>query len=321
MRLGQRKGGFGRAGKSAAPAPRILPVGGGKGGVGKSFMAANLAVSMAHAGHRVVAVDCDLEGANLHTLLGVRRPVHSFAEYVAGRELDPGKLVEPTPVENLRLISGTGIDLGHARPERSQRLDFLAALRRMDADFVILDLGAGSNSSVLDYFMVTDDGLVVVVPEPTAVENAYTFMRAAFYRRLRLAMVTPEVRRLVSIAMDQRNESGIRSPYELLREVERLGSEEGTQLLSVIRSFRPRLVVNSVRSTEDIRLGFSIRTLCSKVYAIECEYLGYVSYDECAREAVRACRPVVDIAPDSNAAVYIRRIARKLAESPREDVL
>lgn len=320
VRLGQRKGGSGQAGGSVGNPPRILPVGGGKGGVGKSFLAANLAVSIARTGQRVVAVDCDLEGANLHTLLGLRRPLHSFAEFVAGRELDPRKLAESTPIENLRLISGTGVDLGRAQPEQAQRLDFLASLRQMDADFVILDLGAGSSTSVLDYFMVADDGLVVVAPEPTAVENAYTFMRAAFYRRLRLAMVTPEVRRLVSIAMDQRNESGIRSPWELLREVERLGTAEGAHLGSVMSGFRPRLVINGVRSTEDIRLGFSIRTLCKKVYAIDCEYLGYVSFDERAREAVRACRPIVEAAPDSNAAVYLRRIARKLAEGPRQEV-
>ena len=321
MRLGQRKGGAGRTSQGGDSAPRILPVGGGKGGVGKSFLSANVAVSLAQAGHAVVAVDCDLEGANLHTLLGLRRPMHSFAEYVSGRELDPRKLAEPTPVENLRMIAGTGVDLGRSRPEQGQRLDFLAALRQLDADFVILDLGAGSSASVLDYFMVSDDGLVVVAPEPTAVENAYTVMRAAFYRRLRLAMVTPEVRRLVSIAMDQRNESGIRSPWELLREVERLGSAEGAHLSSVMRAFRPRLIVNGVRSTEDIRLGFSIRTLCSKIYAIDCEYLGYVSHDDRVREAVCARRPIVDVAPDSNAAVYVRRIARKLADGPREEVL
>ena len=320
MKRGQRKGGSRRTGRRSGSQPRLLPLGGGKGGVGKSFLVANLAVSMARSGYRVVAVDCDLEGANLHTLLGLRRPLHSFAEYVAGRETDVRKLAEPTPVENLRLIAGTGVDLGSAQPEQNQRLDFLDSLRGMDADFVLLDLGAGSGASVLDYFMVSDDGLVVIAPEPTAVENAYTFMRAAFYRRLRLAMVEPEVRRLVSVAMDQRNESGIHSPFELLREVERLDPAEGAHFTSVMRAFRPRLVVNGVRGTEDIRLGFSIKTLCSKYYAIESEYLGYVSYDEQVREAVRACRPVVDIAPDSSAAVYIERIARKLAEGPGEEV-
>ena len=66
-----------REGPPERGAPRLIPFGGGKGGVGKTFLAANLATTLAKAGHRVVAVDTDLEGANLHTALGVPRPRNS----------------------------------------------------------------------------------------------------------------------------------------------------------------------------------------------------------------------------------------------------
>jgi flagellar biosynthesis protein FlhG len=81
-------------------APRLIPFGGGKGGVGKTFVAANLATTLAKAGHRVVAVDGDLEGANLHTALGVPRPRSSVAEYAAERVEDVEKLLEETPFPN-----------------------------------------------------------------------------------------------------------------------------------------------------------------------------------------------------------------------------
>ena len=77
-----------REGPPERGAPRLIPFGGGKGGVGKTFVAANLATTLAKAGHRVVAVDGDLEGANLHTALGVARPRNSVAEYAAEREED-----------------------------------------------------------------------------------------------------------------------------------------------------------------------------------------------------------------------------------------
>ena len=63
--------------------PRLVAVGGGKGGVGKTLVAANLAAALAQAGRRVVVVDTDLEGANLHTVLGVGAPRASLADYVA----------------------------------------------------------------------------------------------------------------------------------------------------------------------------------------------------------------------------------------------
>jgi flagellar biosynthesis protein FlhG len=307
-----------RSGPPERAAPRLIPFGGGKGGVGKTFIAANLATSLARAGHRVVAVDGDLEGANLHTALGVARPRASLAEFAAEREEDVQKLVEATPIPNLRLISATRPNLASPHPHHQVRVRFVRALRSLDADYVLLDLGAGADAAVMDYFMVCDDGVVVIAPEPTSVENAYAFMRAAFYRRLRLSMLSSDVRRVVGLAMDERNERGIRTPLDLLREIQSLDSAEGRRFVDVMRAFRPRLVINEVRSAEDIRLGFAVRSVCRKYFGIDAEYLGYVNHDAGARASVRARRPLVDSDPRSDASVYLARIARKLI-APRTD--
>ena len=280
--------------------------------MGKSFLVANLAVSIARTGHRVVAVDADLEGANLHTVLGVRTPPTSLADYVARRVDDVGKLVTETSVAGLQLIAGTHSKLGDPQPNRQRRIRLMQGLRALDADFVLLDLGAGSESGVLDYFLVGDEGLVVLTPEPTSVENAYTFLRAAFYRRLRLAMMGTGARDLVSRAMDQRNERGIRTPLDLLREIESVDSEEAERFVQTMRRFRPRIVVNQVRTAEDVRLGFAVCSVCRKHFGFEPEYLGYVNYDDAARKSVSARTPVVDFESNSDASIYLQRIARKL---------
>ena len=294
---------------------RVLSIGGGKGGVGKTFVAANLAVALARLGKRVVAVDCDLEGANLHTSLGVRTPPTSLADFVAQREDDLGKLLVDTQAPNLRLIAGTHANLGDAQPNHLRRVRLMRALRRLDADFVIVDLGTGTHSSVLDYFLVAGEGVVVLQPEPTSVENAYTFLRAAFYRRMRLAMVGHGVRKLVTEAMDQRNERGIRNPIDLLREIESIDPEEGSRFVETVRGFRPRIIVNSVRTAEDVKLGFAVCSVCRKYFGIQAEYLGYVNHDEAARRSVSARRPVVEGEAGSDAAIYLQRIARKLVGS------
>ena len=291
---------------------RLSSVGGGKGGVGKSFIVANLAASLARAGQRVVAVDGDLEGANLHTCLGVSKSRMSLADFVAQREEDLGKLIVDTPITNLRLIAATDGNLATPQPSHSRRIRLMRALRKIPADFVFIDLGAGTHAAAMDYFMIGDDGVVVITPEPTSVENAYAFIRAAFYRRLRLAMVSHDVRKIVTLAMDQRNERGIRTPLDLLREIQSLDPAEGGRFVNTMRAFRPRLIINDVRTAEDIKLGFSIQTVCRKYFGIEAEYLGYVNHDETARYSVRARRPLIDVYPRSDAAIYISRIARKL---------
>ncbi len=291
---------------------RVVSVGGGKGGVGKTFLAANLAVALSRMGMRVIAVDVDLEGANLHTCLGVESPRVSLADFVAQREDDLAKLLVKTPIDGLQIIAGTQANLAGAQPSHLRRVRLVRSLRKLDADYVIVDLGAGTHLSVLDYFLVGDEGLVVLHPEPTSVENAYTFLRAAFYRRLRLAMVGHGVRKLVTQAMDQRNEKGIRTPIDLLNEIQALDPVEGTRFVATMRAFRPKLVVNEVRTADDVKLGFSMSSVCKKYFGFEPEYLGYVNHDELARRSVGLRRPVVDVSEEADASIYLQRIARKL---------
>ena len=271
-----------------------------------------MSVALSRLGARVVAVDVDLEGANLHTCLGVDAPRVSLADFVAQREDDLGKLRLSTGIEGLDIIAGTQGNLAGAQPSHLRRVQLVRSLRKLDADYVIVDLGAGTHLSVLDYFLIADEGLVVLRAEPTSVENAYTFLRAVFYRRLRLAMVGHDVRQLVTQAMDQRNEKGIRTPTDLLHEIEAIDPVEGARFVQTMREFRPKLVVNEVRTAEDVKLGFSVRSVCKKYFGFEPEYIGYVNYDEMVRSSVAQRRPVVETSGDAAASIYLQRIARKL---------
>jgi len=303
------------------PAPRARPTlivaGGGKGGVGKTFFVANVSTCLARAGHAVIAVDADLEGANLHTCLGVPSPRTSLADFVAHRVEDLEKLLLETPVRGLKLVAGTQANLGAAQPSHFRRERLIHALARLPADFVFVDLGAGMHPSLVDYFLAGDEGVVVMSPEPTSVENAYGFLRAAFYRRMRAALQSAEVRRLVAAAMDQRNDRGIRTPLDLLREVQALSAEEGERFVAAMRAFRPRFVVNGVRSADDVKLGFAVGSVCKKYFGIDADYLGYVNHDEAVRRSIVARRPLVESQPESDAAIYLARIARKLDAARR----
>lgn len=300
---------------SGRSSPHVIALGGGKGGVGKTFLSANLAAALAGFGLRVVAVDTDLEGANLHTWLGVARPPRTLADFVAGRETDVAKLVVATPYEGLSLIAATGGHLASAQPDGARRAELLKGVRRLPCDVVVVDCGAGVQSAVIDYFLLGDDGIVVLHPDPTSLENAYSFLRASFYRRMQLAMLNGTVRDRIQECMDQRNERGIRSPHDLLREVEGLDGEDARRFVATMRAMRPHIVVNEAASAEDVRLGFSVRTVCRRHFGLEADYLGYVNRDDAVRRALLERRPLVSGEARGDAAVYLRRIAAKLAEN------
>jgi len=302
-------------GEANARAPRLIAIGGGKGGVGKTLVCANLSFALAKSGYRVVAVDTDLEGANLHTCLGVSSPRVSLADFVAERESDLAKLTVATPIPNLQMIAATYGNLASAQPGATRRIELLAGLRRLDCDVVLVDCGAGSHAATVDYFLVGDDGLVVLHPEPTSVENSYSFLRAAFYRRMQVAMKKHEVRDRIREAMDQRNQRGIRTPFDLLREVESMDPEEGKRFVATMRRFHPRIVVNEVTTAEDVKLGFAVRSVCRKFFGIDAEYLGYINRDAVVHKAVLQRRLVLAEHPHSDVSIYLHRIARKLMDS------
>ncbi len=301
--------------QSGGPA-RVWSVGGGKGGIGKSFLVANLATVAARSGRQVIVIDADLGGANLHTCLGVR-PVErvNLSDFLEHRIEDLEKAALDTPIPGLRLIVGALGHTGAAEANQEQRAELLARVRELTTDLVILDLAAGSDRACIDFFIEADESVLVTTPEPTAVENAYQFLRAAFFRRLANAIRTSPVRDLVREAMDQRNERGIRTPTDLLAEISRIDADECALFREMLEAFRPRLIVNQVRNTEEVKMGFSVSSVCRKYFGLDVDYVGYINYDDSVWRSIKERRPLVVAYPNSDGALYVRQIVKKMLRS------
>lgn len=298
-------------------ARRVIAVGGGKGGIGKSLLSSNLGIELARRGQDVVLIDLDLGGANLHTCLGVEHPSRTLSDFV-GREVESLEdVVTETGIDGLRLISGSLDAIGVANPLHQQKLRLMRAVQGLDADVVLLDLGAGSHFNVLDFFLVADFGVVTLVPEPTSVENAYRFVKAAFFRRLKAVEALYDLSELLTQVMQ-----GARpmSPAQLLDAVSARDAERGRRLREEMQGFRPFVVVNSVREAADLTLGDGICTAWRRFFGIELQYLGYVRHDDDAWRAARQRRPLLLERLDQPIAQDIAAIADRLlsAPAPRE---
>ncbi len=290
----------------------ILAVGGGKGGSGKSFIAVNMGVSLATRGQRVIVVDTDLGGANLHTFLGLSPPQVTLDDFINRRVESIRNVIVKTGIPNLGLVIGARNILNAANPKAYQKLKIIRHIQNLDGDYVIVDLGAGNSFNVLDFFLVSDDGILVVTPEPTAIENAYRFIKSAFYRKLRKIAVHPDVRPIIETAMNQRNERGIRTPLDLVEAVEFIDFDTGRILRREVEAFKPRLIVNQVRTKGDVDVGFSMKTACLRFFAIDLSYIGYIAYDNEVWQSVQRKRPLVLERPYARASRCIAEITNKL---------
>lgn len=294
----------------------IWAIGGGKGGIGKTLLTSNMAVYLSWLNKKIVVVDMDLGGANLHTSLGVDAPTRTLSDLVLGRVEDISELMQPTPIKNLQLISGAQDPVGITNMRHMQKARLIRKFREIQADFVLLDLGAGTATNTLDFFLLADKKIVVVTPEPTSIENAYRFIKSAFYRMLRASTPSPYVRQLIEQAMDLKNSRGIRTPKDLLAEVKRLSPSDGIELQQKMEEFAIALVVNQVRVKSEADIGKSILMVCERYFGMKVDYMGYLPYDNAVWQSIRRRVPFLIDAPNCTAVTHLEAILRSLLKNP-----
>lgn len=294
--------------------PQIIAVGGGKGGVGKTLLSANMSLALADRGHRVLLVDADLGGANAHTVLGLPAPLVTLSDFLE-RKAELDQLAVSTPYANLRFISGALDDVQAANPQHQSKMRLLRNLGTFDTDFLVLDLGAGTGFNTLDFFLIASCGILVVLPEPTSVENAYRFLKAAFFRRLAVVEKAFGIKDIVDEARAQRNKLNIHTPADLLRAVVERDPEVGKQVQQQMGKFRPRLVLNQSRvegGADDAHVAEDMASACRRFLGIQLEVLGTLPDDDAVRRAVRVRQPLRIAAPDSRIKRAIDEMATRV---------
>lgn len=163
---------------------RSLAVTSGKGGVGKTSLAANLACILSDMGNRVLLLDGDMGLANVDVLFGLS-PERTIRDFLAGRcSLEEVLLRGPSGIGILPGGSGQ-LDLTHL--SREQRLSLYSGINdfRYEHDLVLIDTAAGVSPNVLHFNAMAERLMVVVTPEPTSITDAYAMIKLMFmhYRR------------------------------------------------------------------------------------------------------------------------------------------
>jgi flagellar biosynthesis protein FlhG len=289
----------------------IWSIGGGKGGVGKSLTTANLSICLALMGHKVVSVDLDLGGANLHTCLGANIPALTLSDFLTKKVSNFDDLITPTPIDNLSIISGAHDDFGMANLKQTHKAKILHQLYEMDADFILLDLGAGTTYNTLDFFLAADKGVMTTLPEPTSIENTYRFIKSVFHRKLSLCDELLDVTHLIDQAMNSKI-TGESNPSKMIKEISVKYPDLGKIIESEILDFIPNLIINQTRTQSDIDIGFSMKFICQKYFGFSLDYLGYLEHDPSVWQSVKKRKPLLTEFPNSPLINNFESIVQKL---------
>jgi flagellar biosynthesis protein FlhG len=174
----------------------ITAVTSGKGGVGKTFVAANLAAALARVGQKVLVLDADLGLANLDVVLNLFPKVTLHDVFTGKVPLQEAIL--PAPGGFSVLLAGSGmVEYSRMTPEVRVQLQRVMAEVTPRFDHVLLDTGAGISDVVLYTISLADEVLVVATPEPTSLTDAYATIKvlATTQGRRRMRLLVNQVRK------------------------------------------------------------------------------------------------------------------------------
>ena len=263
--------------------------GGGKGGAGRSIVCAASAIELARRGQRVLAVD--LGGSTLHTLLGVLRPTRVIDEYLEQR-CSLAEVVVPTPIEGLRLIGGASAGTGML-DDADMAEQLFEEIRHLDADAILIDLGADLRPATLDIFNRASVGLVVSGTEPPAIQSTYMFIKRALFRRLREVLPMQGAQALVDRALLARGVGRIDSVGSLLEALDAKDPVWANRARRVLEDFRTRLVINQASARAERRVMAALGVVCRRYLDFDLPLACRLPRDADVRRAVRRLEPVL----------------------------
>ncbi|QPJ65627.1 MAG: MinD/ParA family protein [Candidatus Nitrohelix vancouverensis] len=295
---------------------KIIAVGGGKGGIGKSVVSVNIASGLALAGHHVVLVDTDFGASNLHALLGISNPQKGFQDIFNNTGVTSDSLLLDTGIDNLKFISGAGDNPGSANIGQESVEAVIAMIRNLQTDVVVLDMGPGTNFNVIDFFNISDQNIVLTTPEMTSVMKTFSFIRASLFRSINKKFAdNEELQRMVDHSNPLKADIETYTVDLLKEKLAQVAPERVEEVDAAVQAFKPGLVVNRARNRRDIQVGDNLIRLVHKYLNVDVKYLGYIIESDRVRDSVDDMIPFLIKDPQSKPSENIQQIIGALTNT------
>ena len=299
----------------------IYTVGGGKGGTGKSFITASLGTILAQQGKRVLLLDLDLGASNLHTFLALGKPQVSLKQYLNKEVNDINDVVTQTRQPNLSVISSAGCSLEIANLYYAQKVKLIRAIKKLSYDYIFVDLGSGTHYNTLDFYLISNQGIIVTTPEPISVENMFRFLKSIYLRNVKAVLKNNGLNIICREYLNSVRDSQIKSFSDIISFVKQYDAENDTDIENCIKDQKIGLVLNQFRWQVDKNFGHELTRICNKHLYFNYHFLGNVSSDNKIGDATMKDRVFVNEYDYAKTATEIYNIARAIVEETYEPEL
>ncbi|ACH94607.1 P-loop NTPase [Borrelia recurrentis] len=296
----------------------IIPIASGKGGVGKSLFSTNIAICLANEGKKVLLVDLDLGGSNLHSMLNII-PKKSIGTFLK-TQIPFQDIILESGIKNLNFIAGDSDIPELANIAIFQKKKIIKNLKNQNYDYLIIDLGAGTAFNTIDFFLMSNRGVIVTIPTVTATMNAYLFLKNAIFRLIS-KIFTKETKAYKIVSNIRKDSTDLQKIYipNLLLKIEEHDPENYAKFMQIFAQFSPFIIFNMLNKPEDIIKTEKILKSAKNYLNINLQSIGSIYKDELVDQALNHKIPITIYKPTSLISKSIKKIAKRLIEL--EDVI
>ncbi len=281
----------------------------GKGGVGKTFVTSSLGITLSKLNHRVLLIDFDLSGANLHTNFGLKLTGKNLRNYFEdGTNLK--ELIQGTNIPRVSYVQGFWDSWAPTEVTPTQVKKLAEECKTLLYDYVIFDLGAGPLPAYMELFHLADEKILITDSEPTSVEKTYRFMESYICHSIRENATEESFKSLQESLRSYRNVS--HAGYFSFRKYLKDAANFNFDYFEQMNQNPIRLIVNGSRSRLDQDLGYSIKSVCKKYYDLSLDYPGSIDYDNAVWQSVKTRKPVLIEKPFTPLAGQFLSICKQL---------
>jgi len=253
-----------------------------------------------------VIADMDLGAANQHLLLGLHNPATGLQDLLDRSVKEAKTCLLETQMPNLRLLAGTSGMLGAANITHAQKVLLLRKLRALEADIIIVDVGAGVGYNALDFFDIGVRKLLVTTPQVTALHDAYAFLKSAVLRLLRHNMEGDiEAALLEPATLSTSNEKVV----QILARLRETRPALADKVFGEIERFGACMVGNQVFKDSHTGVFEAVAHTMHEYLGLKVPVLGWLRHSAAVHESVNSRRPLA-IDPDGKDTSSFRILAQ-----------
>lgn len=295
---------------------KIIPVAGGKGGVGKSFIAVNLALALAANGYKTILIDLDLGSSNLHTFLGFRNNNQGIGTYLVNKRQKLEDLVIGTPHDNLYFIPGDVQQYGVATLPFQIVKKLSREITTLDADYIIMDLGSGSSFNILDFFLTSNAGILVTTPQKTSTGALYDFLKNLVIRFCERAFdKNKAVSDLIKELVRESRPGQCKSIKPIIEKIADIDPESAEKMRIYLSVLQPKMIINQSMESTAAEEGEKMASLFENNFNLNIESIGMLLRDPYVDLSIEERNPYILSHPNNVLTKQITRIAQKIIQS------